>query len=178
MTEFILNPETTCCFTGHREIPMEEYSAVRDAVDEKIQMLVSMGYTDFICGGALGFDTVAATAAIVMRRQYAKMGVDIRVHLYLPCHDQEKNWAPEHQSPYRAILANADSARYISEAYGYGVMHKRNRAMVDSSSCVVAYCKKLSGGTAYTANYALKHNKKLLLLPFGNLRANDILTWK
>ncbi len=165
MTDFIINPEKACCFTGHRDISAKEYMAVRDVVDEKIKTLISLGYTDFICGGALGFDTIAATSVIVLRRQYAKLGVEIKLHLFLPCRGQEKSWQEHNKRVYQVIMDNADSIKYLSEQYERGIMYKRNRAMVDSSSCVVAYCMRKKGGTAYTVDYALQNDKQVIFLP-------------
>lgn len=167
MTDFIINPEKACCFTGHRDISVPEHESVRAAVDEKIKTLVSLGYTDFICGGALGFDTIAATSVIVLRRHYEELGVGIRLHLFLPCCDQDKAWQEHDRRVYRVIMEKADSVKYLSRAYSKGIMFKRNRLMVDSSSCVIAFCRKKNGGTAYTVNYALKNNKQVILLNTG-----------
>lgn len=164
MTDFIIPIEKACCFTGHRDIPVSQYSAIRDAVDEKIKKLVSLGYTDFICGGALGFDTIAATSVLVLRRQYESMGVEIKLHLFLPCRDQDMAWKEHEKRVYSVIMSKADSVRYLNDVYVRGVMYARNRLMVDSSACIVAYCQKKSGGTAYTVNYALKNNKQVIYL--------------
>lgn len=164
MTDFIIPTERACCFTGHRDISVSQYNAVRDAVDEKIKTLVSLGYTDFICGGALGFDTIAATSVIVLCRHYENIGVKIKLHLFLPCRDQDKAWQEHDKRVYRVIMEKADSVRFLSDKYVRGIMHKRNRLMVDNSSRVVAYCRRNTGGTAYTVDYALKNDKQVIFL--------------
>ena len=37
-------------------------------------------------------------------------------------------------------------------------MHKRNRHLVDNSSACIAYLTESKGGTAYTVDYADKHD--------------------
>ena len=37
----------TCCFTGHREIPAEKFMYIKARLDEEIERLISLGYTDF-----------------------------------------------------------------------------------------------------------------------------------
>ena len=52
----------TCCFTGHRKIPMLDRMRISRQLDTTIQKLVDEGICYFGAGGALGFDTMAAQA--------------------------------------------------------------------------------------------------------------------
>ena len=50
----------TCCFTVHRVIPVDEYEAIAQRLEEEIVNLIHQGVRYFATGGALGFDTMAA----------------------------------------------------------------------------------------------------------------------
>ena len=142
-----------CMFTGHRQIETRDITAMPRALDLLLEELIADGYTDFRCGGAQGFDTIAALKVLEKKKKYPQ----IKLHLFLPCRDQANLWSEQAQAVYRAVMARADSTRYICESYTHGCMHARNRAMVDGSDLCVAYCTSLRGGTAYTVEYAQKN---------------------
>jgi len=50
----------TCCFTGHRRIPPEQYHWIAARLRKEIIQLIEGGINCFCAGGALGFDTIAA----------------------------------------------------------------------------------------------------------------------
>ena len=154
----------TCCFTGHRNIPEKLKADIEQYLENEIERLSEMDFRDFICGGALGFDTLAAMAVLKVRNRLPAR--EIRLHLFLPCHEQTKDWRHEDVYVYDAILRRADSVRYISEAYSSGCMHKRNRYMVDRASFCIAYCTKKTGGTAYTVKYAQKSGMEIINLVY------------
>ena len=146
--------ESTCFFTGHRTIPTDLIPEVTRLTREQIYLHAARGYTDFICGGAVGFDTVAAV-------QVAKVkagGTPIRLILALPCRDQTALWKDtEMLRLYQRIKGTADEVIYISDLYHDGCMKERNRFMVDSSSaCIAYYNGSRMGGTAQTVRMAEK----------------------
>ena len=47
----------TCCFTGHRYLPMSEIVEVADRLEKTVAGLIRNGVRYFGSGGALGFDT-------------------------------------------------------------------------------------------------------------------------
>ena len=142
--------EKTCCFTGHRELPEEQLPQLRNALFKVIVRLAAQGVTRFACGGALGFDTLAAQMVLVVKEAFPQ----IELLLVLPCKTQDKYWPKEDQEIYREILARADRVVFVSETYIQGCMQKRNRLLVEGSSVCVCYCTKKQGGTVYTLNYA------------------------
>ena len=142
--------EKSCCFTGHRVVPVQYEKAVCDGLVYEITRLIEKGYTDFFVGGALGFDTLAAQAVLKLRRTYPQ----IRLNLALPCRDQDVRWNESDRAVYRDILRQADSVTYVCERYTRGCMFERNRFLVDRSSVCLAFMTKMSGGTAYTVRYA------------------------
>lgn len=70
---------TTCCFTGHRKLPQNKIWQIVKRLDTEIDNLINQGVTDFISGGALGFDQIAASCIIAKKQ----MGKEIRLILYL-----------------------------------------------------------------------------------------------
>ena len=142
----------TCCFTGHRQIPAEYLPTLSGKLREILISYIEKGYTYFGAGGALGFDTLAAQEVLNLRKQYQ----DIKLILVLPCRDQADRWKKEDQEDYERIKRAADKVVYTSDHYYSGCMHKRNRHLVDCSSLCICYLTNLTGGTAYTVDYARK----------------------
>ena len=155
--------EKTCCFTGHRELPEEQLPQLRNALFKVIARLAAQGITRFACGGALGFDTLAAQMVLVVKEAFPQ----IQLLLVLPCKTQDKYWPKEDQEIYREILARADRVVFVSETYIQGCMQKRNRLLVEGSSVCVCYCTKKQGGTVYTLNYAQQKGLKVIHLAEG-----------
>ena len=155
--------EKTCCFTGHRELPEEQLPQLRNALFKVIVRLAAQGVTRFACGGALGFDTLAAQMVLVVKEAFPQ----IQLLLVLPCKTQDKYWPKEDQEIYREILARADRVVFVSETYIQGCMQKRNRLLVEGSSVCVCYCTKKQGGTVYTLNYAQQKGLKVIHLAEG-----------
>ena len=150
----------TCSFTGHREIPESEYSNIQLKLEGVITMLIGHGVCDFLAGGALGFDTLAALTVLKLKNDYPH----IRLKLILPCRDQAKTWPVTDKKIYSLILEQADEVVYVSEYYYSGCMHKRNRHLVDNSGYCVCYLRKNSGGTKWTVDYALKKDLQVIMM--------------
>lgn len=143
--------EITCCFTGHRTKDMpKDTNDLEQKLRLAINNLIYRGVTNFIAGGALGFDTLAAFEIINIRQKNRKL----KLSLYLPCRGQEKYWNNSDKEMYKFICAQADEVVYISEEYFPGCMQKRNNAMVTDSAHCIAYLTKKEGGTFYTVKYA------------------------
>lgn len=149
--------DVTCFFTGHRFIPKNEYPYVVRKTERVISRLFERGFRDFICGGAIGFDTDAANAVLRLRRD-----IPIRLHIMAPCADQDARFSPCQKTEYAHILECADTVKILAPRYFNGCMHARNRAMADASSVCIAYCIKDSGGTAYTLSYAEKTGLEII----------------
>ena len=150
--------EQTCFFTGHREVPPAEEARIYENICLLCESLVEkMNIRTFICGGARGFDTLAARAVLALQ----KKNEHIRLQLILPCKDQAARWNRSDQKIYREILAAADLVEYVSEHYTSYCMHARNRRMVDESCCGIIFMRQMTGGTAYTVKYAIAQDVEL-----------------
>lgn len=154
-----MDKNRTCFFTGHRDIPEYVQHLINTKLLKTIDELYGKGYVNFICGGAVGFDTMAAKAVLERKKE-----LDIRLVLYLPCKDQDKKFSPKQKAEYQAILESADEVLVMYEHYVRGCMHARNRKMADDSSKCVAFCTEKTGGTAYTVNYADKKGIEIIMI--------------
>lgn len=142
--------KNTCCFTGHRAILKKDIEQVTINLEKKIAMLINMGITHFICGGAIGFDTIAAQSVIMFKKTHPMA----RLIIAVPCHGQSEKWNKNQKQIYDEILKQADEIIYLAEKYYEGCMQKRNEFMVDNSAYCVAYFRNYVGGTLRTIKYA------------------------
>jgi len=152
--------DRTCFFTGHRDIPREQYPEVQQKIEQTTERLIAQGVLYFGVGGALGFDTLAALTVLKLRRQYP----EIRLVLVLPCKDQAFGWPGEDRARFELIAEQADRVVYTSEKYYNGCMYKRNRHMAERSGWCICYLNRATGGTAYTVNYARSIGVRILNL--------------
>ena len=168
-----------CCVTGHRPQsfpweytgdPAEMYDFHFESVIERtVEKLINDGYNHFICGGAIGVDTVFALAVLHLRDlKYPHITLEVAV----PCPAQDKKWNASDKHVYKEIITLADEVNLISEHYTKFCFHKRNEYMVDKSDLVFAVWNgEKKGGTYYTYQYALRRNKNTMVL-----RLQDIMT--
>ena len=148
----------TCCFTGHRRLPKNKISLILNRLNEEIDSLISQGVTDFISGGALAFDQMAASLVIAKK----EMGENIRLIFALPCRNQDEHWSAEEKKLYHGLLSEADEVRYVSEEYSADCMKKRNYYMVDNSAyCICALLYNMSG-TGQTVKHAQKNGLRVI----------------
>jgi len=151
--------DTTCCFTGHRDIPQisDIYSLVREAIVNAYDS----GYRNFCAGGAKGFDTIAALNTLALREtEYS----DIKLILILPYKDQHLYWEKESRSVYETILEKADSVEYVSDKYHKWCLFERNRRLVKRSSRCICYLTQEKSGTSYTVDLAKKDGLSIINL--------------
>ncbi len=147
----------TCCFTGHRVIPVSELDEVKEKLINSIYNLIDEGVTHFIAGGALGFDSLAAETILEIKKTK-----DITLEIAVPCLGQENKWNKNQKERYKNILEKADKVTVLSEKYVTGCMHARNKYMVDSSEIVITYYRGKAGGTHKTYFYAELQNKRII----------------
>lgn len=151
--------DETCCFTGHRIVPKDQYDAVASETERAVRALAEAGYRYFICGGALGYDTLAAQIVLKLTAEYP-----IKLFLALPCRDQTENWtkmknidAGAAMREYQRIKALASAVYYVRDFYEEGCMKERNQFMVDHSSfCIAYYNGKPRSGAGQTVRMAEK----------------------
>ena len=157
-----LNTDSTCFFTGHRIIPNDSRAALRNRVKNIcVDLIRNNNVTDFITGGALGFDTLAALVVLDLKKEYP----DIKLHLYYPCTDQSFKWNSYDKKMWESINLMCDDYKYITDMpYIAGCMQLRNKAMVNDSGYGIAYCTRNFGGTASTIKYAKEKGRMITLI--------------
>lgn len=148
------------CFTGHRVLPAAELPALTERLDALLEALYQRGFRDFLCGGALGFDTLAAQRVLLLRNRHE----GVRLCLAIPCSTQSAHWNADDCLVYEQLLYAADETKVLSRHYYEGCMFVRNRYMVDNSALCVCYLNHQKGGTMYTALYAMRQGIPLLNL--------------
>ncbi len=165
------------CFTGHRTIQGNYYDPTNlvgywlDVWAKTVgivHQLWQQGYTDFISGGALGFDQLAANAVLYNRNHQ----LPIKLLMALPFNDMEKKWPANSKILLRNIVAQADSVNFICPgSYAPWKMQERNKWMVDRSDKIVAlYLPDKIGGTLNCLTYTMLHRKPILTIhPLINL---------
>lgn len=140
----------TCCFTGHRKLPKYRIEGIVKRLDQEVNNLIHQGVTDFVSGGAIGFDLVAASLIIAKR----EMGKSIRLVFALPCPNYNARWAERENQLLSALLGEADEVVYVSDEYNDDCMKLRNEYMVNRSAhCICALLHQRSG-TSQTVNFA------------------------
>ncbi len=147
------------CFSGHRKLP-ENCSKLRANLEKAIIELIERGVVFFGNGGAVGFDALAATTVLKLKKEYPH----IRLVMVLPCPPEEQSmkWNEEQKKRYYDLLDQADKVRILSPRYTSGCMLNRNRHLVDNSGYLICYLREQHGGTFYTVNYAEQQRLKIL----------------
>lgn len=147
--------ETAVCFTGHR-IVGSDLSLGR--LGTIIVDIIESGFDTFIVGGALGFDTLVAKLVIRLRREYPH----IKLHVYVPCNNQDAKWGFSDKQEYRKILDSADYVDMVDKPYFDGCMQERNYKMVDNASLCICYYTGKRSGTSQTVYYAKRKGLKII----------------
>lgn len=165
----------SCFFTGHRDIVIsgkEEQEpiqkALREWLDRQVESLIYQGFSTFLCGGARGFDLLAAASVLHAKQLYHP---NLRLILLLPCREQTRGWYERDLALHLAVLQRAE-AYYLQETYDRSCMHRRNRLLVDLSIMGVACYdeKKERSGTGMTVRYAEHCGVPLVFLPLEQLQ--------
>lgn len=148
-----------CIFTGHRDLPPDP-EPLRMALLDWIARLAGEGYTDFLSGGAMGFDLLAAEAVIALRPAFPQL----RLVMVLPCPRQDRRYPPIDRERYQALLARADLVRYTAQHYYQGCMLTRDRVLAEAAEFCLCYLTRSTGGTAYTVRQVVARDVPLVNL--------------
>ncbi len=162
------NKRVSCSFTGHRKLSTEETRNLVPKLKSTLLYLISLGVREFHCGGAIGFDTLAATVVYDISREHK----DIRLILELPYEEQCRGWSETHRRFYDFVKSKAHEINIHSNnpknrEQAVKSLLSRNRLMIDKSHYCVCYLRDTNakkGGTAYTVNYAKLHDVQIINL--------------
>lgn len=134
--------KNSCAFTGHRPSKMPwgqdetdgRCAALKEVLQEKIEVFVDTGVTDFFSGMAEGTEQYCAQIVLDLRRKNPAL----KLRCVLLCRGQENKWSDSARARYHAVLQQADSAEYVSRNYYDGCMLDRNRRLVGSAGVLLA----------------------------------------
>ena len=150
-----LGDRLTVAGTGHRpqDIAAYDHRGFTALVDVARAMIVLSGATTVIAGGALGWDTALAAAAL---------DLGLPLLLVLPFPGQERRWPRADQLRYKQQREAATAVFYLSEETPgddtdavIALMNARNAFMVDHADQVLAFWSGTPrGGTANCVAYA------------------------
>ena len=133
-----------CMFSGHRRLPRDA-AQLRRRLDVHIERLSADGAVEFLSGGALGFDLLAAEAVLEARQRHPQLSLT----MMLPCRNQADRYSADQKRRYHSILERADKVCWLSEYYYDGCMLMRNRAMAERADLCICYLTSSRGGTAH-----------------------------
>ncbi len=150
----------SCCFTGHRQIPLAELAPLTAHLDAALADAYAAGCRAFYAGGAMGFDNLAAERTLLLRDSHS----DVALYLLLPCRDQSNGWSMEEAARLYELRARCDGYRYVNEAYSSTAMYERNMALVASGELCIAYLRRYASGAGQTYRAAARAGLALINL--------------
>ena len=138
--------------TGHRYIV--DNSLNRKAVNHLLNLAVESGIEKFLVGMSRGADFLFAE--VLSERKLSWIAV-------IPCTNQTYLWNESDRTRHQLLIDKADNVTILSNEYKHGVMHYRNKYMVEKSEMLLAmYDDSGKGGTFHTFNLAIKKNKRVI----------------
>ena len=151
------------CGTGHRPDKLytnRKISYSRHAqnllVDFLVPIIEERAPYQVVAGGALGFDTALALAALRIGK---------RLLIAIPFPGQERMWTSSSIDQFHTILALSDECVYVSDGpFSAHKMQARNEWMVDKSDRVLALWNGSAGGTRNCVRYAEHTGKPVVNL--------------
>ena len=144
-----------CSFSGHRNIETAHKTALPPLVARGIEYAYSKGCRNFLSGGAIGFDTLAAQEVIKFRATHR----DVRLVLVLPCKNQSEKWNFRQKQEYEKILKSADEIIYITDSYYDGCIKERNMRLAEEADILICYASRFNSGTGQTVRMAKSMGK-------------------
>lgn len=147
--------------TGHRPDKFDDgyelKSPIQDWVKRELQLRFKrLKATRILTGMALGVDQWAADVAI-------EMGIPFEA--YVPFEGQESIWPSESKIRYYGLLERAARVRTVcTPGYEPWKMQKRNEAIVNDCTVLVAVFDGSQGGTANCVQYACNVGKRRIII--------------
>lgn len=148
--------EKTISFTGHRDLK-DDFD--KKLLEEKIIEYIKNGYDTFLCGMAVGFDLYIFEKLLKIKKDYK-----IKIVACIPYPKQSERFNKSDKEKYKKYLTLADESVVVSPNYDYFCMMRRNHFMVDNSSVLIAYYRKMKSGTYSTIKYAFDKGKKVEII--------------
>ena len=153
--------ELSVAFSGHRLVPRVLRKQVKNLLLKEIENAYSMGFRYFYCGMAMGFDLLAAEAAISLKSKLK----ELKLIAVIPHPDQTRLWDEKDKELYNKVLKKANRRILLSDSYSRDSLLKRNDYLLVNSSLLIAfYNGNKRGGTYYTYRRALRKGMDVINL--------------
>ena len=158
-TEWYAIQYPTLAFSGLRpqkmpfsmDAPSHNLELLRATVNNRIIWHIeNSGTKVFLCGMALGVDSMCSELVLELKAQYP----DIKLHAIIPCRNQDVKWREHDKIRYRELLSQCDEVYCHSEEYTSTCMIERNFYMINHCDLLLAVWTGTPGGTAKTVKYA------------------------
>lgn len=161
MSDIIIDPSRTCCFTGHRPeyLPLD-YTDLKIQLDAAVRQAIDDGYDTFLNGMAKGFDMLAGETVLRLKQQ----GFPIRFIGAVPYKGFGERSRDEWRVYSKMLYEQADAIEIICPKSHPGCYQIRNEWMVNRSSRVIAFWLGRTGGTKNTVSYAMKKGLSVINL--------------
>jgi len=122
----------TCCFTGYRNIPANEYAAIQKRLESEIINLINQGVRNFCADGALGFDTMAALAVLRLKEKYPY----VQLILILPCKEQTRGWTEADKKIYGQTVDGVTPDR-VASSLGFIFASLHSVKNLSATACLI-----------------------------------------
>ena len=145
----------TCCFTGHRNLPVDRLNEIEERTIREVRELITKHSVRFFgVGGAIGYDTLATKALFRLRE---KEFPHIKIILVYPFETFTDRWTAAQKTEYALLFPKFDKHVCVCDAPSTDAYLARNRHLIDNSTFCITYCVQDHGGTYYTMRYAIQH---------------------
>ena len=153
--------ELAVAFSGHRLVPRVLQKQVKKLLLKEIENAYNMGFRYFYCGMAMGFDLLAAEAAISLKSKLK----ELKLIAVIPHPDQTRLWDEKDKELYYKVLKKANRRILLRDSYSRDSLLKRNDYLLENSSLLIAfYNGNKRGGTYYTYRRALRKGMDVINL--------------
>jgi uncharacterized phage-like protein YoqJ len=160
--------DITCCFSGYRpeKLPWgynendDRCVQLKEKLYDVISAVYVSGIRHYICGMALGSDTIFCETALQFKEDHP----DVTLEAALPCEDQAARWTEQQRNRYFQLIQQCDTETYVSRRYSPDCMMRRNMYMVDHASVLIAVYDGRFGGTMHTVGYAEMNGLEIIQL--------------
>lgn len=158
-------------FTGYRpqklpfgsDLTHPDAIRLRENLKTEYEKLIHLGFRQFLTGGALGSDMMAAEVILELMEKYRRTA-KLSHWLCIPCRGHTAKWNAEDRAKLNKIAEKSHVIFVSDTPYYRGCMQVRNHYMVDSSRVLLAVYDGQSGGTHNTVEYARAKQKKVVVI--------------
>ena len=170
-------------FTGYRpqklsfgnDLNHPDAIRLRACLKAEYERLIRHGFRQFLTGGALGCDLMAAEVILELKKELGRKPRIMHL-LCMPCHNYTAKWSDEDKERLERIKRESISF-YVSESpYYNGCMQVRNKYMVDTSRVLLAVYDGQKGGTHNTVEYAKSKDKKIVVIQPKQLMRMELIS--